>query len=224
MIDKISDWGQHTKSIVLAPTRELAIQVTDELKSFSGNHKKLNFLTVYGGTSINDQIKQLKRGVDVVVGTPGRVLDLIMRKKLILDEIDYFVLDEADEMLKMGFIEDIESILAVSSNHKKVFLFSATMPDRIKKLSKKYMQNQIIIEVKKKFDAKVNIDQIYYRVNHSNKFNALKTIIDFSDFFYGIVFCKAKMDVEEVTSLLKKSKISADCITEILNNLQGRKF
>lgn len=211
LIEKIGVNNKTPKAIILAPTRELAVQVTTELTSYFGN-KKLKALTVYGGTPITGQIKDLNRGIDIVVGTPGRVVDLINRRVLDLSEIDYFVLDEADEMLNMGFLDDMDFILDHANKKKRVYLFSATMPQRIKELSKKYMKKQIIIEVEKKQKNLDLIEQIFYRVNWSDKFDALSRVIDTSKFFYGIVFCKTRSDVDEVTANLKKSGYKADCI------------
>jgi len=211
LIEKIDVGNNLPKAIILAPTRELAIQVSDEINTYLGS-KKLIVFPVYGGTAITNHIKDIKRGVDIIVGTPGRVLDLVKRKALKLEEIDYFVLDEADEMLNMGFIEDIETILASASKNKRVMLFSATMPDRIAKLSKKYMKDQVVVEIeKKKFNSDL-IKQVYYKLRYSEKFDALCKIIDVEPFFYGIVFCKTRMDVDEVTAYLKKAKYEADSI------------
>jgi ATP-dependent RNA helicase DeaD len=210
ILDKIKIGNKTPKVIILTPTRELAIQVTEELKSFTS--KRLKIRTVYGGTPLQGQIREVKQGVDIVVGTPGRVLDLLSRKALILSQIEYFVLDEADEMLKMGFIEPIEEIMSKMPKEKQVFLFSATMPPKIKALSKKYMKNQIIIEVKKKFESKANITQLFYPATRFQKMDILSNIIDSSDFFYGVVFCMTKKDVEEVTQNLKNNGYSANCI------------
>ena len=211
IIQNIKENNKSPKAIILAPTRELAIQVCDELASYVGN-KRIKTLTVYGGASITNQIRELRRGIDIVVGTPGRVLDLIERKELDLKGIEYFILDEADEMLNMGFIEDIETILGKSNSNKSVLLFSATMPNKIKELSKKYMKNQVIVEAKKTQQNTLLINQIFYKTKASEKFDALIRIIETQDFFYGIVFCKTKMDVERVTKELKKAGCSADCI------------
>jgi len=211
LIDLIDEKNRTPKSIILAPTRELALQVTAELQTFCGT-KKLNILTVYGGAPIQAQIKSLRRGVDIVVGTPGRVLDLLKRGDLVLSEVRYFILDEADEMLKMGFIEDIETILGASSPKRRVYLFSATMPQRIKDLSKKYMKKQEIIEIKRKQETNSLIEQSFYKAKQSDKFEVLTKIIDIEDFFYGIVFCRTKADVDSVTSNLKKSGHEVDCI------------
>ena len=211
LIDLIEEGNKLPQAIILAPTRELALQVTAELEMFSGK-KKLNILTVYGGAPMQIQQKSLRRGVDIVVGTPGRVVDLIKRGDLKLEESKYFILDEADEMLKMGFIEDIELVLEASAKKRRVYLFSATMPSRIKQLSKKYMENQEIIEVKKKTDANPLIEQSFFKVKQSEKFDVLSKIIDFEDFFYGIVFCRTKADVDNVTQALRKAGHDVDCI------------
>ncbi len=211
IIDLIDENNKAPKVIVLAPTRELALQVTAELETFKGK-KRLNMLTVYGGTSIGNQIRDLRRGVDIVVGTPGRVLDLIERRALDLSAISHFVLDEADEMLRMGFIEDIELIFDKTPKSRRVLLFSATMPERIRKLSEKYMKKQIVVEVKKKIETKNNIEQSYFILRREEKFPTLCKIIDMEDFFYGIVFCMTKADVDDVTSSLKKAGYDADCI------------
>lgn len=224
IVDKIEKGNKAPKAIILAPTRELALQVTSELSSYAGK-KRLNISTVYGGASINTQISDLKRGVDIVVGTPGRVLDLIERKILKLNEIQYFVLDEADEMLRMGFVEDIEMILEQTPKEKRVLLFSATMPDRIKQLSKKYMRNQQIIEVDKKIETnKADIAQSYFVMRLSEKFEMLCKIIDSNDFFYGIVFCMTKMDVDDLTQKLRKAGYNADCIHGDINQSRREKI
>jgi ATP-dependent RNA helicase DeaD len=199
------------KAIVLAPTRELAIQVTDEMRSFS-KEKKLRFLTVYGGSNIDKQIRELNEGVDVVVGTCGRVIDLLQRGKLNLSQIEYIVLDEADEMLKMGFIEDIEKILAVSNKKRRTLLFSATMPPRIKSLTKQYMKKQVFVETKTKSINTDLIEQFYVKLKYSQKIEKIQHIIDGSDFFYGIIFCRTKADVEDVTLQLKRMNYRAECI------------
>ncbi len=222
MINVINSNNKTPKAIILAPTRELAIQVCEELKEYA-QYKKLNLLTVYGGSPITTQIKELNRGVDIVVGTPGRVLDLINRRILNLSEISYFVLDEADEMLKMGFIEDIETILEGASSKKRVYLFSATMPEKIKQLTKKYMKKQVVIEVEKTDTVSKLIKQEYFIAKHSEKIDIIRNVIDSSDFFYGIIFCKTKVDVENVKDMLRKDGYPADCIHgDIMQNKRER--
>jgi ATP-dependent RNA helicase DeaD len=146
LIEKIKG-GKEIKAIILSPTRELALQTTDEFNKLRGSNE-LKVLTVYGGASISDQLNKLRRGVDIVVGTPGRVIDLIDRGDLAINKIQYFVLDEADEMLNMGFIGDIEKILKQTPNNKRMLLFSATMPEPIKRIAKKFMKSQVTIHVR----------------------------------------------------------------------------
>ena len=211
LVDLIEKHNKFPQAIILAPTRELALQVTSELTMFA-SEKRLKIATIYGGASIRNQISALKRGVDIVVGTPGRVVDLINKRELELKECKYFILDEADEMLKMGFIEDVELILEKSSKKRRVYLFSATMPPRIKKLSEKYMKKQKVVEVERKLTVSNLIEQFFYKVKDSDKFNTLQNIVKEELFFYGIVFCKTKRDVEHITQSLKRKKIRVDCI------------
>lgn len=209
ILEMIRPGNKTPKVIILAPTRELALQVTSEIQSFSSK-ENYRMLTVYGGSSINNQIKTLRRGVDIVVGTPGRVLDLIKRQELKLSNISYFVLDEADEMLKMGFIDDIETIFEKTPESRRVLLFSATMPPKIRNLSKKYMKDQVIVDIKS--EIKINIKQKFATVQREQKFQAICSILNSSEFFYGIVFCMTKKDVNELTSKLRDKDFDADCI------------
>ena len=212
IIDKITKKGKLPKAIVVTPTRELAKQVSKEFEDFS-KEKKYDIVTVYGGAPINNQIKQLHKGCDIVVGTPGRIVDMINRDCLRLDKIEYFVLDEADEMLNMGFIEDIEYILNSSNENKRTFLFSATMPGRIKSLSKNYMNNQIVIEDKSKNNQNNElIEQSFVRVKNNQKDDTIINIINSNDYFYGIIFCKTKSDVDSLTKILRKNKFRVEAI------------
>lgn len=223
LIDKINPQKSCIKCIILAPTRELAVQVATELTSFKGT-KRIKTLAVYGGQPIYQQIKDLKRGVDIVVGTPGRVMDMINRKVLDLSHLEYFVLDEADEMLKMGFIEEIESILEGTPEHKRVFLFSATIPSRIQNLSKKYMKEQVVLEVKSKNVTRENIQQLYFRVRRSEKIEAIKNLIELADDFHGIIFCQTKAIVNEISDELKREKLDVDCIHGDINQAGREKI
>ncbi len=199
MIDKSNG---NVRAIVLAPTRELAIQVAEEINSFA-NGRKLKIVPVYGGQSIELQIRQLKKGVDIVVGTPGRVQDLIDRKVLKLDKLEYFILDEADEMLNMGFVEDIEKILESTNKDKRMLFFSATMPKEILKIAENHMRKDYeILKVEAKELTTNLTDQIYFEVKQKDKFEALCRIIDLEPEFYGIVFCRTKNDVNELTGKL----------------------
>ncbi|MCA9486659.1 MAG: DEAD/DEAH box helicase [Nanoarchaeota archaeon] len=203
LVDLINKGNKVPQALILAPTRELALQVTSELNFFAGE-KRLKILCVYGGASMATQIKALKEGVDIVVGTHGRIVDLINRKELKLSAVQYLVLDEADEMLKMGFIEDLEFIFEQTSPKRRVYLFSATMPERIKNLSKKYMHKQEYIEVKRNETTSLNIEQSFYKVKQSEKFEALAKIIASEKFFYGIIFCRTKADVDTIASKLRR--------------------
>ena len=202
IIEKISKGKDgNVNALILVPTRELALQVTDEINSFKGN-RNISIITLYGGQSISEQQRRLKRGADVVVGTPGRILDLLRRKDLILDFIEWVVLDEADEMLNMGFIEDIEAILSHIPESKRMLLFSATMPDRIVKLSSKFMRDPRKLSVGTQHRTTDLADQIYFEVRKADKFDALTRIIDIEPEFYGLVFCRTRVDVDELSSKL----------------------
>lgn len=199
------------KALILAPTRELANQVSDEIYSLKGK-KNVKVLAVYGGASIDQQIKKLKGGIDIVVGTPGRVMDLMKRKVLKVDNLEYFVLDEADEMLNMGFLEDIEMILEKTNDEKKMLFFSATMPKSILDIAKRFMPKHKILRVEKE-DLTTNLtEQIYFEVRQEDKFEALCRVLDYEQDFYGIVFCRTKSEVDEITNKLKARNYDAECI------------
>ncbi|MGM0462087.1 MAG: DEAD/DEAH box helicase [Fibrobacterota bacterium] len=200
LIEKLLPRQKKPQVIILAPTRELVIQVCEELNSFKTS-RELSIAPIYGGQSMGAQLKKLKQGVSIVVGTPGRVIDHIRRKSLMLDELGFFVLDEADEMLNMGFAEDIEQILSHTNTDKRVLLFSATMPDRIKRIAEKYMGKYDHVKTHKKLTARLT-DQIYFEVNQRDKFEALCRIIDMEPLFYGIVFCRTKVGVDETAKKL----------------------
>jgi ATP-dependent RNA helicase DeaD len=200
LIEKIEKKNNAVQALVLTPTRELAIQVSEEINSFKGK-KKFRIIPIYGGQSITEQLRRLQSGVDVVVGTPGRILDHIKRKSLLLNEVMYVVLDEADEMLNMGFIDDVEEILSHTNPGRRTLLFSATMPDRIKSIAAKYMRDHVVISAKTKLTVDLT-DQIYFEVNNADKFESLCRIIDIENDFYGMVFCRTKAGVDELYSKL----------------------
>ena len=209
ILEMINKSNGNVRAIVLAPTRELAIQVAEEINSFA-NGRKLKIVPVYGGQSIELQIRQLKKGVDIVVGTPGRVQDLIDRKILKLDKLEYFILDEADEMLNMGFVEDIEKILQATNEDKRMLFFSATMPAEILKIAKNHMKEYEVLAVKAKELTTNLTDQIYFEVNERDKFEALCRIIDLTKDFYGIVFCRTKNDANELVGRLNDRGYDAE--------------
>ncbi len=199
------------QAMILTPTRELAIQVANEIKSFAERGVKITLL--YGGQNIREEIRALKNSPHIVVGTPWRVKDhLLVKRTLDLSTIDYFILDEADEMLNIGFREEIEEILTQTPENKKTLLFSATMPRAILQIVKQYMHEYDTVAIKTKTAISDRISQIYYEVAPRNKFEALSRVIDMTEDFYGIIFCKTKMDVDDVASKLIGRGIQAEGI------------
>lgn len=211
VLQKIEENTGEVQSLILAPTRELAIQVADEIRSFKGS-KKINIATVYGGQSIDKQIQELRRGSEIVVGTPGRVIDLMKRKKLDISNIKYFILDEADEMLNMGFIEDIEWIISQSNEQKQVLLFSATMPKKILKLAQKYMGKYEVLAVEKAELTTENTEQVYYSCFARDKMNIIRRILQAESDFYGIIFTNTKMNADDVTRQLTSLGFKAEAL------------
>lgn len=197
------------RALVLAPTRELAVQVCQEMRSFT-SESKLKVFPVYGGQPFREQSRALQRGVDVVVGTPGRVIDMIERKKLILDDIEYMVLDEVDEMLNMGFIDDIEFILDLVPEEAQRLMFSATLPKRIENVAKKYLKNPTTVKVEKSKDTQNLISHVFYETDKSNRLEALNRILTLEEDFYGIIFCQTKAETEVLSSELNNKGIAAE--------------
>jgi ATP-dependent RNA helicase DeaD len=222
IIENIVPDSKKIQAIILAPTRELAIQVAEELSSFA-EEQKTRIIAVYGGQPIERQISRLQRGVDIVVGTPGRILDHLERKTLDISKVSYIVLDEADEMLNMGFIDDIESILKAAPKQRRTVLFSATMPHHIESLAKKYMNEYEVISVASENIGKANIQQIYFEVPQSDKFEALFRIIDVEESFYGLVFCRTKLDADEIAHKLANRGCRAEAIHGDLSQGQREK-
>jgi ATP-dependent RNA helicase DeaD len=222
IIEKFNSDVRGIQALVLTPTRELALQVTEELTSYKGN-RRMWFTTVYGGAPIGRQISDLEKGTSVVVGTPGRVIDLLNRGKLKLDEVKFVVLDEADEMLNMGFLEDVETILSKCNVDRRMLLFSATMPDRILSLAKRYMGNFDLVSVKSKEMTTESIAQSYYEVPARNRFDALCRVLDIEEDFYGIIFCNTKAEVIEITNHLNEKGYTADSLHgDIAQNLREK--
>ena len=210
IIQNITEKTGHIQAIVLTPTRELAIQVCDEMTSFGGI-RDLNIIPVFGGQPIPIQLKALSRGADVIVGTPGRVIDLIDRKRLDLSHISYFVLDEADEMLNMGFIDDIKKIIQHTSDEKRMLCFSATMPKPILGIAKKYMGQYEMVSVEKVAKGELT-EQLSIDVPAALKFEALCRVIDSDPDFYGLVFCARKDTSDDIVQRLEERGYDADVI------------
>ena len=222
LLEKIDPRTRNVQAIILAPTRELVIQICEEIHSLKAN-KDISVAPIYGGQSIEVQLRKLKKGVSIVVGTPGRVMDHMRRRTLKLHELKYFVLDEADEMLNMGFVDDIETILeGTGEQEKRILLFSATMPDRIRKLAEKYMGKYE--HLKTKAEMTVNLtDQIYFEVAGRDKFEALSRIIDIESDFYGLVFCRTKMDVDDIVVRLSERGYQAEVLHGDISQAQREK-
>lgn len=199
----------NVQAIILAPTRELALQVANEIESLSLG-KNIKITPVYGGQSFDIQIRKLKKGSDIIVGTPGRIIDLMDRKLIKLQNLKYFILDEADEMLNMGFLEEIEKILSNTNNDKRMLFFSATMPNEIMKIAKTYMKDYSILAVKAKELTTNLTEQIYYEVRESDKFEVLCRVIDLMSDFYGIIFCKTKVDANDLVGKLNDKGYDAE--------------
>jgi ATP-dependent RNA helicase DeaD len=208
ILEKIERSSQ-PQVLILVPTRELAIQVAKEIHSLQGN-RGLQIKPIYGGTAITKQFDQLKYGIDIIVGTPGRVLDLLSRKKMNLNHISHAVLDEADEMLNMGFIDDVEEILKQTNIHKRTLLFSATMPPEIIRIAKKYMHKYAVLSVKQQQITTDLTDQFYYRLKEQEKLEVLCRLMDIEKEFYGLVFCRTRGDVDKLTTSLIERGYAAD--------------
>src|SRR5579885_2795341 len=184
------------QALIVCPTRELCLQIVNEIELFKKYLPGVHVVAVYGGSSISMQIRDIRRGVQIVVATPGRLIDLIERKAINLEEIKYVVLDEADEMLNMGFQEDIEFILKNTPNRESTWLFSATMPPEIRKVSKQYMQTPVEITVGKMNTANKNVDHQYLITTAHHRYECLKRLIDFNPGMYGIIFTRTKVDAQ----------------------------
>ena len=203
---------KHPQALVVCPTRELCIQIVNEMELFKKFMPGMHVVAVYGGASIGTQIRDIKRGVQIVVATPGRLIDLIERKAINLEQIRYVVLDEADEMLNMGFEEDIEFILQNTPRREASWLFSATMPPEIRRVSKKYMKQPFEITVGKMNTANRNIDHQYYTTTAQHRYEALKRLIDFHPGIYGLIFTRTKADAQEIAERLTREGYDIDAL------------
>jgi len=212
VIQKTELKNKYVQSIILCPTRELCIQICKDLETYSKYVSGIKILAVYGGTNIDTQIKSLNKGVHIVVGTPGRTKDLIKRKVLKLELVDKVVLDEADEMLSMGFKDDLDFILERTRDDRQTMLFSATISKEVKSISKRYMSDAKEISVSKINSGAKNIEHHIYNVSSRNKYEALKRIADFNPSIYGIVFCRTKRHTKDIANKFMAEGYNADAI------------
>jgi ATP-dependent RNA helicase DeaD len=223
LIELCSASEHHTQALVLAPTRELCMQITNDLAKFSANVKSLNVVAIYGGASISEQIRQVKRGAQIIVATPGRLMDMMERKVIRLRAIRFVILDEADEMLNMGFKEDIDTILAETSEEKRVWLFSATMPREVRAIAQAYMDGPEEITVGNQNVGNTNIEHQYVVVDERHRYEALKRIVDYNLEIFGVVFCRTKLETQRIAEHLMRDGYNADALHGDLTQQQRDK-
>ena len=212
LIEKINSKSKQTQGLILSPTRELCLQITNELKQYSKYVEGLNVVAIYGGASITDQARKVKKGAQILVATPGRMGDMIRRKMVDITKIDVCVLDEADEMLNMGFYEDITEILSDTPDDRNTWLFSATMPKEVATIAKKFMSTPIEITVGTKNSANKNVSHEYYAVSGRDRYLALKRLADANPGIFSVVFCRTKRDTQSVAEKLIEDGYNAAAI------------
>jgi len=212
LIQKIDNASRTTQGLILSPTRELCLQITNELKLYSKYEKGVNVVAIYGGASISDQARQIQRGAQIVVATPGRMKDMINRRMVDISKIDYCILDEADEMLNMGFFEDIKDILSNTPEEKSTWLFSATMPREVSTIAKKFMYNPKEITVGAKNSGASTVQHEYYMVSGRDRYPALKRLADTNPGIFSVVFCRTKRDTQRVAEMLIEDGYNAGAL------------
>lgn len=220
LLELVDENLRSTQALVIAPTRELSVQITNDLENFSKSFKRLNIVTVYGGASIRDQIVKVKRGAQIIIATPGRLMDLLSRKVVDLTSVKYVVLDEADEMLNMGFKEDIDEILTTTPEDKNVWLFSATMPREVREIAKNYMRSPKELTMGERNQGNENIDHQYIVVDERDKYLALKRFVDNTPDIFGVIFCRTKVDTQKIAEHLIKDGYNADALHGDLSQQQ----
>jgi len=209
-----------TKVLILSPTRELCIQIAKDLKNFEKKKKNLRLVAIYGGASIENQFKELKKGAQIIVATPGRMLDMIKRKKANVSNIETLVLDEADEMLNMGFKEELDNILENTPSEKRTLLFSATMSGEIERIALKFMHEPIEITIGKRNQGAENVRHVYYLVHAKDRYLALKRIMDYNPDIYSIIFCRTRLETQEVADKLLNDGYNAEALHGDLSQAQ----
>ncbi len=224
LIDLVDSGQFCVQGLILAPTRELCLQITGDLNRFLGEEPHLNIVAVYGGASIQEQVRALKRNAHIVVATPGRLVDLLDRRAIKLDDIKILVLDEADEMLNMGFQEDLDSIISSCSSSRNTWLFSATMPNSVRNLARNYMVKPIEISAGEKNSGNVNIEHRYCIVQEKDKYAALKRLLDFNPSIYALIFCRTRMDTQDVADNLMKDGYTSGALHGDMDQKQREKI
>ena len=223
MIHKIDVNKKIVQGLVIAPTRELCVQISNDFKDYSKFVKGLSIATIYGGASMDKQSREIRSGAQIVVATPGRLMDMMKRKMIKINHVSYVVLDEADEMLNMGFKEDIDGILSHTPDEKSTWLFSATMPRDVEKISKSYMNNPMEITVGSKNVGAKNIHHVYYNVPERDRYKAVKRILDFNPNIYGLIFCRTRRTTQDVADKLLKEGYNAAPLHGDLSQMQRDK-
>jgi len=220
VIQKIDANNRNTQALILSPTRELCLQITNEIKNYSKYEKGINVVAVYGGASITDQARDIKRGAQIIVATPGRMQDMINRGLVNITQINYCILDEADEMLNMGFYEDIVNILSTTPDDKNTWLFSATMPAEVARIAKQFMHDPLEITVGAKNSGSATVSHEYYLVNARDRYEALKRLADANPDIFSVVFCRTKRDTQAVAEKLIEDGYSAAALHGDLSQAQ----
>jgi len=212
--------NRSAQALILAPTRELCVQITNDIKNYGKYLKNFAVTAIYGGARIDGQIKDIRRGVQVIVATPGRLIDMIERRVINLNTVKVVILDEADEMLNMGFKDDLDTILKETPGEKSTWLFSATMPKEVERIARTYMEKPVELSTGKKNEGADNLDHIYYVVSPRDRYLALKRVVDYYPEIFGIVFCRTKAETQEVADLLIKDGYNADALHGDLSQSQ----
>ncbi len=220
LVDLLNFEERHTQALILAPTRELCMQITRDLVNYSKYAGGANVVAIYGGASIDGQIREVKRGPQIVVATPGRLVDMLERGIIDLSRIEFVVLDEADEMLTMGFKDDLDLILSQTPKEKNTWLFSATMPNEVQRIARSYMKDPFEVTVGTKNSGNENIEHLYYLVHAKDRYLALKRIADYNPDIFAIVFCRTKAETQQVADMLIKDGYNADALHGDLSQAQ----
>lgn len=220
LIQKINPENRNTQALILSPTRELCLQITNEIKQYSKYVKGLHTVAVYGGASITEQAREIRRGAQIIVATPGRMQDMINRGMVNIEQIDYCILDEADEMLNMGFYDDIVSILSTSPDEKSTWLFSATMPQEVARIAREFMRKPLEITVGHKNSGSSTVSHEFYLVNARDRYEALKRLADANPDIFSVVFCRTKRDTQAVAEKLIEDGYNAAALHGDLSQAQ----